>query len=103
MLFAVECPFCHNRIWADVTFDCERRVYASNLLDLEEYILKHARVRDVYKEKDIILDIKKTLAGLLKGCRNPKQVIIEVAELHGIPVSVVEEILENLLVEVREV
>lgn len=103
MLFAVECPYCHNRVWADVTFDCERRVYASNLLDLEEYILKHARVRDVYKEEEIIFDIKKTLAGLLKGCRSSKQVIKEVSELYGIPEEFVEEILENLLVEIKEV
>ena len=58
MLFDVECPYCKKIIWCDLVFSYGRRVYARSFLDLEEYVLKYAKVEEVFTEDEFVEYIK---------------------------------------------
>jgi NADPH-dependent 7-cyano-7-deazaguanine reductase QueF len=89
-------------LWADIGIAYTRRIYASSLLELEEYILKYANVHEVYEEKEIINDIKKTIYALLKLNKGRMQIVEEISGLHGIPQQIVEEIYDELITELQE-
>jgi len=95
MLFPVQCE-CGRRLWAEISITYDKRIYANSIDEVAEYILKHAIVKDVYKEEEIAPEIKRTLAGLLK-VTSKSEAIKEVSQLYGIPEEYVVGILENII------
>ena len=101
MLFAVECPYCRKRLWADVAITYERKIYASGVLELEEYVLKHAKAYQSFKDEEIAYWLKRTIASFIKmGKFSKKQIIRDVSKLYGIPEPVLEEIYDEIILEI---
>ena len=94
MLFPVQCE-CGRRLWAEISITYDKRIYANSIDEVAEYILKHAIVKETYDEVEILPDIQKTLAGLLK-VTSKAEAVKEVSQLYGIPEEYVAELLENL-------
>ncbi len=100
MLFSVECPHCGKKLWADVGITCERRVYSSSPLELEEYILKYAIAYKTYTDEEIAYWVKRTIASMIRMNRFSKeQIIKDVSILYGIPEHYIEEIYEEVAKE----
>ena len=99
--FSVECPYCGKKLWADVGITCERRVYSSSPLELEEYILKYAIAYETYTDEEIAYWVKRTIASMIKMNRFSKeQIIKDVSKLYGIPEIYIEEIYDEVVFEI---
>lgn len=81
-------------MWAEISITYDKRICANSIDEVAEYSLKHAIVKDVLQ---IVPDIKRTLAGLLK-VTSKAEAVREVSQLYGIPEEYVAELLENLVI-----
>jgi len=98
-LIPIECPKCKERFWGEIGIKYDKYVFEPSLLDLDCYVLKYANLKDVYPDKEIIYDVKRTLASFIKDDYETEDVVKEVSLLYGIPEFHVKEILEGLMVE----
>ena len=90
MLARVTCPCCKKKFWLDFAIDYE--IYASSLDELEKYVLKEVKIKEVWKGKKLEKEIRLNFNKLSKLI-GKKKAIDKISRIYGVPVHVLLDIL----------
>lgn len=69
---------------------------------LRNYILDNASIKGVYCDEEIGPELRRTVASLLKSGYDSKQIVEDVKELYGIPEVHVNEVMDDLMLQVKQ-
>lgn len=94
MLIPVDFPG-RQRFWVDVTFCCEKYIYADTPDAVSKYLLKNARVRGTYSDEQISDCVQCSFAGMLRDGVPRDLALQEVSEVYGIPPACVASVIDD--------
>jgi len=101
MLLPVTCPDCGKRFWIETAIHYEERVFAYSLQELKKYILKEQNIIKIWDDDELAEEIRKQFGMLIRSGDSVERAIKILSEVYGIPVLALEELLSDLIEEVK--
>lgn len=101
MLLPVNCPCCGKKFWIETSIDYQEFVYLNSLEELRKYVLKEMNIIKTWEEEEIGIILRKEFMELIKAGNSLEQSIKIISQVYGVPVLALEELLSDLIEEVK--
>jgi len=103
MLLPFQCPDCGKRLFIELKISYEERTYLNSINELKEYVLKEANIIEIHEFEELAYKIRQDFAEMINKGENWRRALKILSEVYGIPILVLEELLSDLIDQIKVV
>ena len=101
MLLPIKCPCCGKSYWIETSINYEEYVYVGSEFELKRYVLKNQNIIRIWEDEELAYEIKEQFSRLVKSGERLDNALKIVSEIYGVPILALEELLSDLITEIK--